>query len=162
MKESARAARDEIAHNRCVVALKSLVGENHEKVRELEDLKAQRLSAPVAGMMEREIMAEILEVLERSQRVGNFVAALKATEASSPPQKEASEGGTDLRTLEVPAEWIRLLVPAGYETGESVAEASDEELLAIKGVGEATLKDLRDFFNADRTRDTPDGLEAVG
>jgi hypothetical protein len=36
------------------------------------------------------------------------------------------------------------LIAAGYGTPEAVAQASDEDLRAIKGVGEATLKRLRE------------------
>lgn len=63
MKESARAARDEIAHGRLVAALKELAGEDDPNIKELEEVRMRRMAAPVGMMVEREIMADILEKL---------------------------------------------------------------------------------------------------
>lgn len=118
MKESARAARDEIAHNRCVAAMKALVGEDDPKVRELEDLRMRRLPPAVGSMMEREIMADILE-------------ALVAAHAPVPA------AGLD-------EDVTRLLADAGYDSPQAIREASDEDLLAIKGIGKAKLQEIRE------------------
>jgi len=39
------------------------------------------------------------------------------------------------------------LKAAGYDSLEGVAGASDDELLAVKGIGPATLEDIRGLFN---------------
>ncbi len=120
MKESIRAARDEIAHNRNVAALKRLAGEDDAKVKELEDLRARRLPADVGSMMEREIMADILEGLASS---GN------RTGYPSDPVDEST---------------VQLLADAGYDSLEAIRGASDEALLDIKGIGEAKLREIRE------------------
>ena len=120
MKESARAARDEIAHNRSVAALKALAGEDDPKVTELEDLRARRMPAAVGSMLEREIMADILEGLAERQ------AALKDP---GDPLDEST---------------VQTLTDAGYDSLEAVREASDEDLLAINGIGPAKLQEIRE------------------
>lgn len=120
MKESARAARDEIAHNRSVAALKSLAGEDDEKVRELEDLRARRVPADVGSMMEREIMADILEGLAETHAV----------------LKDPGEP-LDQST-------VKILADAGYDSMEAIRDASDEDLLAINGIGPAKLQEIRE------------------
>lgn len=39
------------------------------------------------------------------------------------------------------------LVEAGLTTTDAVASKSDEELIALKGIGEASVKDIRDALN---------------
>lgn len=155
MKESARAARDEIAHNRCVAALKALASEGNEKVAELEDLRMRRLPAPVSSMMEREIMADVLEGLHKAQVVRNFTAALERTRvpaepAVDPPLEQAdspAEPAVDppiaLGGI-VEGDVVDLLKDAGYNTVESIANASDKDLLDIKGIGPAKLAEIRE------------------
>lgn len=63
MKESARAARDEVAHNRSMAALEELLGANNDKVKEFAGLRMRRLPTDVRLMMEREILADVLEDL---------------------------------------------------------------------------------------------------
>ncbi len=65
MKESARAARDEVAHRRCTAALKELAPDD-PKVAEFEEAGLRRMPEPVLAMVEREIMADILEGLASS------------------------------------------------------------------------------------------------
>ena len=121
MKESIRAARDEIAHNRSVAALKVLAGEDNEKIKELEDLRVRRVPEPVGSTLQREIMADILEDL-----------ASGASPSSDYPSDPVDEST------------VQLLADNGYDTLESVREASDEDLLAIKGIGDAKLAEIRE------------------
>lgn len=118
MKESIRAAEHELAHNRCVAALKDLAGEDSPKIQELEDLKARRLPPAVAAMMEVQIMADILESLTTP-------ASLEYP--LSPLDQDVADN----------------LVAAGYEKLDAVRRASDEDLLAVKGIGPKTLKGIR-------------------
>ena len=123
MKESARAARDEIAHNRSVAALEKLAGEDDPKVQELKDLRTRRVPPEVATMMEREIMADILEGLAGSRVV---------------------QDETDLEDLSGIEEALAgVLNEAGYLTKDQLRQATDEELLAIKGIGPATVEKIR-------------------
>lgn len=41
------------------------------------------------------------------------------------------------------------LMAAGYETNAAVHEATDDELLAIEGIGSATLRKIRDALAAE-------------
>lgn len=123
MKESARAAQHEIAHNRCVAALKSLVGEDDPKIRELVDLKARRMPPAVGAMMETQIMADILEGL-----AANTNGVASSDYPLSPMDQDVAEA----------------LVAAGYESLNEVRAASDEDLLDIKGIGPAKLKEIRE------------------
>ncbi len=121
MKESVRAARDEIAHNRSVAALKQLAGENNEKIRELEELRAHNKPPTATGAtLEREVMADILEGLAGQSSDSDY---------PSDPVDEST---------------VQLLAGAGYDTLEKVREASDEDLLAIKGIGDAKLAEIRE------------------
>lgn len=52
-----------------------------------------------------------------------------------------------------------LLIDAGYTTHAKVAKATDEELLAIDGVGQATLEKIREAsaqHEAPEVEDKPD------
>lgn len=120
MKESVRAARDEIAHNRSVAALKQLAGEDNEKIKELENLRLHNVPPTIMGAtLEREVMADIVEDLVSAQ----------AGQYPSEPLDEST---------------VQLLSDAGYDTLEKVRGASDEELLGIKGLGEKTLEEIRE------------------
>lgn len=121
MKEEARAAQHEIAHNRCVAALEQLLGEDHEKIWELRDVRSRRMSPAVAAMEEQKVMADILERLAND--------AVAGSDYPSEPLDEST---------------VQLLADAGYDTLEKVREASDEDLLAIKGVGDAKLAEVRE------------------
>jgi len=63
----------------------------------------------------------------------NHVGGLKWIN-SKPEKKE--EG--------IPEEILGKLAEAGFESAEKIAEATDEELLAINGIGPATLKIIRE------------------
>lgn len=121
MKESARAARHEMAQNRCVAALKALAGQDDPKIEELEGLRARRMPPAVSAMMEMQIMADVLEGLAPAN-----------TGASS-----------DYPLSPLDQDLVDALVAAGYEKLDGIREASDEELLAVKGIGKAKLQDIR-------------------
>jgi DNA-directed RNA polymerase alpha subunit len=102
-----------------VAAFERLLGEDHEKIRELRDVRMRRMSPVVAAMEEQKVMADILEGLAEPQ-------------------------SSDYPTDPVDESTVRLLSDAGYDTLEKVREASDEELLAIKGIGEKTVAEIRE------------------
>lgn len=118
MKRSRLAAEDEIAHDRIVAAFKALLGEDHERVQELEGLKGIRMPTDVRAMEEKKIMADVLE----------GVAANKSGAYSSEPLDE---------------NLVQLLADAGYDTLEKIRNASDEELLEIDGIGPKSLEKIR-------------------
>jgi DNA-directed RNA polymerase alpha subunit len=119
MKEERRAAEHEIAHNRCVTALEQLFGGGHEKIRELRDVRMRRMSPAVAAMEEQKVMADILEDLASGQ----------ASQYPSDPVDEST---------------VQLLSDAGYDSLEAIREGTDENLLAIKGIGPAKLAEIRE------------------
>lgn len=123
MKESIRAAREEVAHNGLVedlTAIAGITGEGEEEVAELEDLKARRMPADVRAMTQ-------LEVLRRfASRLREHLAALKD------PGDPLDEGT------------VKTLADAGYDSLEAIREAPDEDLLAIKGIGPAKLEEIRE------------------
>lgn len=49
----------------------------------------------------------------------------------------------------IPVAVVELLADAGYETPELVASASDDELVAINGIGKKTLEMIRASFESD-------------
>ena len=147
MKESARAARDEIAHNRSVAALKQLAGEDDHNVKELEDLRARRMPADVGSMMEREIMAGILEGLAKRQRVRNFAANLAETDPGRQGAPEQEDPSTfDITPDFLTAEQRQSLVGAGYLSDEEIMEAPRGDLEALPHIGDATVDKLYEAF----------------
>lgn len=82
----------------------------------------RRLPPAVGSMMEREIMADILEGL----------VPASAGASSDYPLTPLDQDVADA------------LVSAGYETIDKVREASDEDLLAVKGIGKTKLKEIRE------------------
>lgn len=54
------------------------------------------------------------------------------------PAKESGSGG-----LAEDFPYRDLLVGAGFKSAQSVRDASDEQLMAIDGIGEARLKEIR-------------------
>lgn len=116
MKEAARAAEHELAQNRLVAAFEALLGPDHEKVTELKDVRSRRMPLPVAAMEECKVMADIAEGLARDA-------------AKDDPLGEST---------------VQVLADAGFDSIEAVREASDGDLLAIKGIGKAKLEEIRE------------------
>lgn len=121
MKESARAAQHEIAHNRCIAALRELPGAQPEKIQELEDLKARRMPPAVAAMEEQKIMADILEGLSSGGAQEDELLSVDGI---------GEETAAELRER-------------GIESRGDLKAASDEDLLAVPGIGQGTLKKIR-------------------
>jgi hypothetical protein len=76
------------------------------------------------------------------------IAALQAQRAQLGQAAPTSQSGAAPTTEHpfvtvVGEEQADRLVLAGYETPDAVKSASDEELLAVEGVGQATLRKLR-------------------
>ena len=59
-------------------------------------------------------------------------------------EEEQMEAPGPLAGLELPEKATKALVKAGFDSPEKVQAASDEELLAVSGIGEATLAHLRE------------------
>jgi DNA uptake protein ComE-like DNA-binding protein len=120
MHEGIMAARDEIAHNRLVAGFNQLTGTDSEKIAELENLRLHNKPPTLMGfMLEREVMADIVEGLVSAQ----------VSQYPTDPVDEST---------------VKFLTDAGYDTLEKVREASDEDLLAIKGIGEKTVAEIRE------------------
>lgn len=85
-----------------------------------------------AGNPERETIA----VTTLQQQIADLQAQLAQLQLSQAPQGAPP-------TAELAPELVERLAVAGYDTPEAIAAASDEELLAIEGIGPATLKRIR-------------------
>lgn len=115
------AARTQIAKEGIRQSLGTLAGK--EAVRRLDDARAEAPRQPqYQDMRENEVLNEIL---------GEMAAAPAASATSDYPLTPLDQDVADA------------LVAAGYEKLEAVREASDEDLLKLKGIGPATLKDIR-------------------
>lgn len=115
------AARTQIAKEGIRQSLGTLAGK--EAVRRLDDARAEAPRQPqYQDMRENEVLNEIL---------GKMAAAPAASATSDYPLTPLDQDVADA------------LVAAGYEKLEAVREASDEDLLKLKGIGPATLKDIR-------------------
>jgi ERCC4-type nuclease len=83
--------------------------------------------------------------------VPNDVAeALHARGAFAAPTVEtASDQQSDLTptiTPPLPAELLQKLADGGFDSVEAIASATDAELLALKGIGRAALRDIRAVY----------------
>lgn len=115
--ESALAARNERNHNRTMAALEGLV-QDEGLLERLKTAQQPHRDAAWQQAERNEVMADIAE-------------HLLATYSSAPA------GGLDKDVTKV-------LAGAGYEGPEAIREASDEDLLAIKGIGQKTLVEIRE------------------
>lgn len=76
---------------------------------------------------------------------GDIRVERSALPASVPVVIEAEAiGPTEIRIGGIPANVILALSRAGYTTLDRLDAASDEDLLAVDGVGQATLQRIRD------------------
>lgn len=96
------------------------------------------------------------DLVELSEfEAGGFRDKLEPADSSPPPAEPTTISGSAVVGGELPADWldfgdlskhmnvVRLLVANGYDTPASVQMASDEELIAIKGIGPKALGALR-------------------
>lgn len=81
-------------------------------------------------------LAELQAQLERLQAGG------RGTQASGSPAQDAPPSGLGLTSVSRATE--AALAEAGFASREALQAASDEQLLAVDGIGEATLKKLRE------------------
>lgn len=80
---------------------------------------------------------------------GAFLDKLERIEDDPPvPAPAPAPAGWDFEKLAEYSAIINKLIKAGYETPESVQMASDEELLAVRGVGPKSLGQLRIVLGA--------------
>lgn len=100
MKETVRAIRQEKAQDRCLAALKESVGEDEEKVVELENLKNVRLSDPDRAMMQLEIMADILEDLSGATKEDEPLPEAGIGEKTAADSKRRGTGKASVKTGE--------------------------------------------------------------
>lgn len=71
-------------------------------------------------------------------------------EAVDPELVEAKREGETLTRSEVinalgDAEWVHSLIDAGFSTLQALSEASDEDLVAVDGVGPARVREIREL-----------------
>lgn len=86
---------------------------------------------------------------------GGFLDKLEPADSSPPPDEPMTISGSAVVGGKLPVDWfdfgdlskhmnmVGLLVANGYDTPASVQMASDDELLAIKGIGPKALSALR-------------------
>ncbi len=107
---------------------------------------------PTLEMLGENQLREIAEELGVAPMSGRpnpvkLIVAIRAKlEADAIAELEAEEAGpTRSEVINAYGEKVgKLLIDAGYASLSSVAEAEDEDLLAIGGIGKGTLKALRD------------------
>lgn len=171
MKESRRAARDEDAHRRLIAAAEKLSTDT-EKIADLKAVRQRRLAPETAAMMEREILADILEGVEEGtvaptsgeerRRVTLFAQRLELPPAQDHTEDEpgeepaAQQAETEQRSQQRAAQHtdltflsdqqVHALSEAGYDTVPALYEATDEELEAVSHIGTATVKKIRAAF----------------
>jgi hypothetical protein len=93
---------------------------------------------------------------ELSDDVYDALKAKHAFEEPPPPElpnrsmlSAESSGGAG---VELAPELLEKLAAGGFDSGEAIAIATDSELLAVKGIGRASLRDIRTVYgggNAD-------------
>lgn len=128
MKRSVVAARDEVAHNGFVEEVEDLAGILEVEVPALDELRSARttrMPEEVRAMRERELAVEILQTIKA--RVQDVMAA--------PASEEPAQG--------LDAEVTKILKDAGYDGPDEIRAASDEDLLAVKGIGPKKLDEIR-------------------
>jgi hypothetical protein len=74
---------------------------------------------------------------------GRHVILMKDRKAERAKKVKRAEKGL-FRASPLSEKILELLASEGYDTPEKIKEAEDYSLLAIKGIGEATLKTIRE------------------
>lgn len=128
MDPSVKATRTAIAQNRVTVAA-SAVAERYGLTDQLTAVQtASAVRADVRPLYQMEAVADLLDAIVASEGV-------EAEDAS--PESE-------LLVLEsVNARTARLLTESGYTNVVALREASDDDLVAISGIGAATVRAIR-------------------
>jgi hypothetical protein len=106
-----------------------------------------RRPAPQARAVVRR-RSPALEVAPAAASRAKVVAQPRERPAPSPSAAERRAYLAGLRAAGVNIRSARALVSAGYLSGTALQHASDTEILAIRGVGPATLKKIRACFRA--------------
>ncbi len=83
------------------------------------------------------------------QRLADAVRELRRRVARLEDVAEAAESGQEVEEQSdgfggLPPRLVRVLVAAGFETPRAVRVATDDQLLAIDGVGRRTLQMIRE------------------
>lgn len=87
------------------------------------------------------------DLVELSDEKAKFYAG-RLVEVEAEPESDESEYSDELPDG-FPVK--DLLVEAGYDTKSKVNEALDEDLLAIDGIGDSRLLDIRNYGNTGNT-----------
>lgn len=126
---SALAARTTLAHRRILAAVEQLA----DDPAQVEALKGSQLPSRDPAYQAVVQLESIVGVLE----------GLVADEAA--PTEEVARLSPTPSPVVLPLDepTVMLLVNAGFDTPEALREATDDELLAIKGIGRKTLKEIR-------------------
>lgn len=92
-------------------------------------------SEPVVSVVEPPVVDEAPPVVDEAPAV-EVADDSELVEDVSPVQLSVHDLGLSART-------VTALVAGGYETAQALAEATDEELVAVNGIGETTVKTIR-------------------
>lgn len=97
------------------------------------------------------ITPELMDAMHA--RIAELEAKVKAYEESEPsntdPQRTPSETTEPLKIPSVPSSTIEALVVLGFDTRDKIRQASDQELLAVDGIGAAVLTRIRAFLSEE-------------
>jgi len=109
-----------------------------EREQEIEDAIAEE----TRKMAEESEAAETMDA-EYAEAATEDAGASETQSAGSEAAVQADSPGTDLTTLEgVGAKTADELKQAGYDTVEKIAAMTDEEMLAVPGIGEKTAQKI--------------------
>ncbi len=132
-----------------LIALGELIAEERMIAKAVGVKSVAKLNWPPDAETENEIIAENLEELksleEDKEIVVDFDRLVEEGELriDDTTISVASVATTSLHGLGIPATVLKALNDADIHTLEEVAALSDDELLAIDGVGHAAIKKLR-------------------
>lgn len=100
------------------------------QVQRIEQLHAERSNRRARAEAER------LAAEAQGNPIASALMALLGGRQTSPVSRAAV-------AADISPDVLSALAAAGYDTPEAIAAATDDELLAVEGVGTATLKKLR-------------------
>lgn len=131
----------ELAHNRALEIVRELGGEaNVERLEYLDGLGGHLTSVNSPAQLSSAQSVLIVALAEIVQQQERRIAALEPV-AAADPDDETAAAGNERPVLS--DDLAQLLANAGYADDQAVREASDGDLLKIKGVGPAKLEEIR-------------------
>lgn len=99
------------------------------------------MSEPVVSVVEPPVVDEAPPAVDEAPAVEVVAVEPSAEEVVAEDEPEPVQ--LSVHDLGLSARTVTALVAGGYETAQALASATDEELVAINGIGETTVKTIR-------------------